>query len=165
MKRKVGYVLLFIAITSIVYAVPTEFDFQGRLTNEYGAVLDTTLTVVFQIYCSERDGTPIWEETQSVEFDEGLFHVLLGDICPIPSDSFTGEFLYLQMVVDGDTLLPRRPFVSVPYAFKSVKADTAMYALNAEPYDSSWYIDIIESVLDTFSVASVSYTHLTLPTN
>jgi hypothetical protein len=98
-------------------------NYQGRLTNPSGAPLNTTVTMVFRVV--DDIGNPLggWSEMQSVPVQNGFFSVLLGSVTPLPDGLFTGPpvdakgpLRFLDVIVNGETLSPRRRIVSTPYA-------------------------------------------------
>jgi hypothetical protein len=97
-------------------SVPQQINYQGYLVNssDTSAVTDT-LEMTFKIYAAETGGSELWWETHSeVAVLNGLFNVLLGT----PDSLFTGQELWLETTVGGETLSPRKKLISVPYAFK-----------------------------------------------
>jgi hypothetical protein len=124
--------------------VPQLINYQGKLTKASGAPLDTTIQMVFTIYDDSTGGNPLWTETQnSVNVEKGVFNVLLGSSVPVSYSTFNGTIRYLGVKVGGDPeITPRRPIVSVAYAYRSLEADTADYA-RASPAvpDNDWVIN------------------------
>lgn len=57
---------------------PRIISYQGRLTDDTGAPLDTVADLTFRIYAEEIGGSPVWSQTHSdAEITDGLFHVAL----------------------------------------------------------------------------------------
>lgn len=102
-----------------------------------GAASDTTgitdvVDILFRLYDAETGGDLLWSESQAGGVvDRGIFNVILGSVTSIPANIFTGDPLWLETQVETDTLSPRKKLVSVGYAIKAEKADTADYALSA----------------------------------
>jgi microcystin-dependent protein len=133
MKSKYFLIVAGLMLVLFSYSsaqVPQMINYQGKLTKSTGAPLDTTIQMVFSIYADPITQTPLWTETQiAVSVEKGIFNVLLGSVTPIPYSTFDGSVRYLGVRVGGDPeIAPRKPIVSVAYAFKSVEADTAGYA-------------------------------------
>lgn len=109
---------------------PQEINYQGWL----GSATDTsgvtdTIGMAFRLYTASTGGSPVWNEAHiAVPVIRGIFNVLLGSEMPIPASIFTGAPLWLETQVMTDTLSPRKKIVSVGYAIKALKADTADYA-------------------------------------
>lgn len=98
----------------------TTISYQGRLLDSNGLPVDDSgLSMTFRLYDTDTGGVPVWSEGHiSVPVQDGLFHVLLGSIEPIPvallADSGT---LWLGVQIGTDTeMVPREQIASVPYA-------------------------------------------------
>ena len=108
--------------------VPQKMNLQGYLTDANGNPINGQLSMTFKIY---HGGTLMWSEDQTVNVQAGLFNATLGIINPIPWSIFEpGTTCEFELVVQGQSF-PRIEITSVGFAFKSVKSDTASYALNA----------------------------------
>jgi hypothetical protein len=118
--------------------IPGLLSYQGKLTDLGGTpVRDSGYTVTFRLFSVLTGGTAFWSEMQSVQTHAGLFNVLLGYFTPIVSLPTDGN-CYLEMQVGDNTpMRPRTRIVSSGYAFVARKADTANFALNAQPSDSA----------------------------
>jgi hypothetical protein len=136
---------LVAALTTLAFAaVPPMINYQGKLAKPSGAPLDTTTSMVFCIYADPITLNPLWCDTQSaVVVEKGVFNVLLGSQHPIPDSVFDGNVRYLGVKVGNDAeITPRKPMVSVGYAYKSFETDTADYARVAPPIpDNDWIIE------------------------
>jgi len=112
---------MLIFCTSSSGQVPQLVNYQGKLTKSTGALLDTTIQVIFSIYADSNGTVLKWTETQgAVKVEKGIFNVLLGSANPIPDTVFNGNIRYLGVRVGGDPeITPRKPMVSVPYAYRS----------------------------------------------
>ena len=162
MKSKVfvSAVILILALpfSNVLAEVPQMINYQGKLTNTNGALINDTVDVIFSIYNDSVGPTPSWSETLSVEVENGTFSVLLGNIHPIPYSLFDGTVKYLGIKVEDDPeMAPRREMVTSSYAFRSLEADTADYAragtgggLNCHDCDSV-FVNVVgpDSVLAT----------------
>jgi len=138
MARKVSWITLAIAVLmllvgSVLAAVPQLMNYQGKLTDANGNPIDGTVSIVFSIYPDSTGGTALWTETQpTVTVTSGLFNVLLGSVNAIPDSIFDGSTRWLGIKVGIDPeMTPRQRIVSVGYAYRATKADTAEYARNA----------------------------------
>jgi hypothetical protein len=104
-------------------------NYQGLLKTSPDSVVTGMIEITFRIYESGSGGTPLWEEKQSLELREGLFHTLLGGAMPFPEGLFSHPSRFLAMTVNGEEeLLPRQQVVSVAFAIESATADSADYA-------------------------------------
>jgi hypothetical protein len=146
MRTKVSiFGLLFVVfcVFSSGYAdVPQMINYQGKITTLTGALVDTSVQMIFTVYDDSTSGTIFWADTiSSVSVQKGIFSVLLGSNNPIPDSVFDGNIRYLGTKVGTDAeMSPRKAMVSVAYAFRTVKVDTAEYALSSAP-DADWDID------------------------
>ncbi len=115
--------------------IPWHINYQGYLTDDAGNEISGNLNMIFSIWTASSGGSELWGEGQVVGVEEGLFNVVLGST-PIPPSVFEpGESRWLQLGVEGQTLLPRTEITSVGYAYRAVTADTSVYALNSEKVD------------------------------
>ncbi|MGD9140317.1 MAG: hypothetical protein PVJ42_02130 [bacterium] len=107
----------------VMAAIPQKINYQGRLTDAgTGLPLPGSHSAVFSIYDDPVSGSLLWTETTSVQADtNGVFAAVLGSVNPIDID-FDGP-AYLKVVIDGETLDPRRELVSSPYAFNAMNAE------------------------------------------
>jgi hypothetical protein len=94
--------------------------------------------MVFSIYADTGGTNLLWTETQpAVVVEKGVFNVLLGSVDSIPYSVFDGSTRYLGVKVGDDPeITPRKPIVSVAYAYRAGLAS-----------DNDW--DIIGDVLFT----------------
>jgi hypothetical protein len=132
MRATVFMVVLSMVLlsTAALADVPGEMNYQGTLTDFYGVALDTTVSMAFTIYDDSTGGSSIWTETQpSVVVVRSIFNVLLGSVNAIPDTVFDDPERWLGVQVGGDAeMTPRQKLVTVPYAFRAAKSDTADYA-------------------------------------
>jgi hypothetical protein len=121
---KTKYILYFltfiIAFNSLLQAqVPKTISYQGLLTDVNGtAVQDGEYSLGFALYSSESEGAPLWQETQPVVIQSGIFNVILGKVSPlnIPFDTP----LWLGITVgQSSELMPRIELTSSAYSFYS----------------------------------------------
>ena len=110
--------------------VPRKISYQGRLTDGAGLPLAGPHTLAFTLYDSPTGGSAIWSETKTEDADSsGVFSTLLGSVNPIEA-AFDGP-CWLEIEVDGQILSPRREIVSVPFAYRADRADSAYSAAEA----------------------------------
>jgi len=99
-------------------------NYQGRITED-GAPFDGTAQLTFALY--DANDNQVWEEQhQSIEIQQGIFHVLLGSVDAIPEELFSEhDELYLGITVnDGAEMEPRSRITSVAYSVRSGSAAT-----------------------------------------
>ena len=111
----------FFAFASLSFAdVPHMINYQGKITTTTGALVDTTVEMVFSIYDNIGDVSPVWAETLLVDVQKGVFSTLFGSVHPIPYPLFDGTVKYLGVKVGGDPeMTPRKPIVSTAYAYRA----------------------------------------------
>ena len=163
-----GYALLSMCAVLLLAggaaAIPTTINYQGLL-EEDGTPVEGSESVTFRIYDAATGGSMLWEETQAVSFDAGVFSVLLGSTQPIDPTLFGGGRRWISVsVAGGAELLPRGEIVSVGYSFHADSSSTAGYADQAEHSLTSDYAVAANdaSTLDGINsseFASVSHTH------
>ena len=114
--------VLWVLCGSTAYsAVPNLINYQGRLTTAGGApATDGIYTVRFRVYSDSTGASPLWEETQPIQVNGGLFTAVLGGTTVIPDTLFnaTDRFLGIKVNLDGE-LSPRTRLLSVPYALET----------------------------------------------
>lgn len=109
--------------------VPRLVKFSGVLRDASGHLLEGTQGVNFAVYADSAGGTPLWEETQNVQFLQGRYTVFLGEgrSTGIPAEIFSSgqpRWLGVRNLAPGEEEQPRTFLTSVPYALKAVDADT-----------------------------------------
>lgn len=119
---------------------PRIIMYQGRLLNSNGVpVSDATASVSFSLYTAASGGTCLWSNSASdcatavartVTLTSGLFSEALGDGAAavpysiIPSTVFSNNGgVYLEVVVNGETLTPRKAMLAAPYAMNADSLD------------------------------------------
>ncbi len=105
--------------------IPGKFNYQGRLTSATsGAPLPGSHDLTFRIYDDPTGGSLLWTEGQTVIADSaGVFSAILGTYTPV--EMSLDAPVWLEVEVAGETLVPRREIVSVPFAFTARKAGSA----------------------------------------
>ncbi len=104
--------------------VPDTMAYHGTLSDASGQPLDATVEVTFRLYDASSGGSEAWSETHTIDVNAGDFTAVLGETSPFAS-VFDGSDYWLEITIDGETLSPRTPVDSVPYAFRAGKADDA----------------------------------------
>ena len=102
----------------------TLFSYQGQLSDGNGdPISNAAMPMTFKLYDVATGGTACWSENHTgVDVQDGLFHVLLGQITAIDSACLTND-AYLELVIDSETLSPRELLTSVAHA---IEAETLM---------------------------------------
>ena len=113
--------LILVALfPSPVRAVPGQMTYTGYLEKggkpfSSGGV---PLTATFKIFSSLAGGiVPLWQGAHKVTVANGVFHVTLGEKTLLSPKVFDGSARYLEIVLGAQTMSPRVPLRTVPYAF------------------------------------------------
>jgi hypothetical protein len=124
--RAIIVVIASIALLAgVADAAPGTMSFAGRLSTSEGPV-NGTVTVKFSIFPGAMLGSPVWEDSIAVNADQGLVLTTLGRPGNLlDATVFTGADMFLEIVVQDETLTPRLPIHSIPYAIRSSGADSA----------------------------------------
>ena len=145
-KTVILVVLFTLVVTISGYgAVPHFINYQGKAIDKpTGVPLSGTYDIAFTIYDHETSTDPVnlkWTETHSsILITNGIFNVLLGSVTPL--DLPFDEDYWIGIKVGTDTeMIPRARLVSVGYAYKAEKADTAAIAATAQAIDTNDVID------------------------
>ena len=110
--------------------VPGLVQFNGVIENSGSQAQPGIQSVTFALYKDDREGPPLWQETQNVAVDSnGRFGVLLGAGTQggIPKELFAAgdpRWLGVQGNGNGQVEQPRILLLSVPYALKAADAET-----------------------------------------
>lgn len=105
-------------------ATPGQINYQGLLLDQQGAPITGNVNLVFTIFDAAQNGTALWTETHpNVAALDGVYDVVLGATTPITPAVVADGSLYLQIAVNGETLVPRQRLVAVPYALRAAEAD------------------------------------------
>lgn len=104
---------------------------QGVVFDATGKAVEGDLNVTFRLYDTATGGSPLWEETQTVNFQKGIFEAELGSLEVFQNNLFDNESLFLGMQVEGDReLAPRLTLFSVPWSQQAEVAVTALSLAN-----------------------------------
>ncbi len=103
---------------------PTIISYQGTLFDSSGNPVTGNVGMTFRFYSALTGGTKLWEEAHTganaVPINNGLFHVLLGGLTPIPTSVWSSASVYLGILIAGETteLSPREMVGAVPFAMQ-----------------------------------------------
>jgi hypothetical protein len=128
-----GFIVLSAALVSFaaLAAGPDLINFQGQLIDaDTGLpVTGTTVPMTFRIFDTDTEGIPLWEESQTVDVQNGIYNVLLGSGILNPGygdfnpSLFSGENRWLEVLVDSEILAPRQRISSTAYAMNAETLD------------------------------------------
>ncbi|MBN2541449.1 hypothetical protein JXI42_01130 [bacterium] len=128
--RKLMFILWLTMLIWVTYSqgqIPRVISYQGYLTDDESAPLpDGTYSIIFRIFDTETGGIPLWNESQEVELERGIYNTYLGmtSSLNLPFD----EPYWLETVVSGTILTPRVRLSSSPYALNAPHSDSVSYA-------------------------------------
>ena len=121
MKTLSKIIILLLAISFQLSAIscfadiPHLINYQGKLTDKDNKPIEGTHAITFRIYDAETSGTLLWEETQSVTIQKGIFSVMLGGVTAL-NLAFDKPY-WLEIKVDNEVMSPRQRMAAAPYAF------------------------------------------------
>jgi hypothetical protein len=109
---------------------PATVQYQGLLLSPAGSPLAGPVDVEIGIWDAPSGGTRLYREVHLNEpLSDGVFGLQIGagDFAQgtFDADLFAAQNRYVEVVVDGETLAPRQPIGSVPYALRSQRAGDA----------------------------------------
>jgi len=122
-------VFLLILMTISGWAgVPTNMNYQGKLTDTEGNPLTGPYNMTFYLFTSASGGPAIWSENHtSVAVTDGIYNVILGSINPLATGLFNdNDLVYLEVEIEGESLAPRQQLTSAPYALKARVSDAVV---------------------------------------
>lgn len=101
-------------------SVPGQINYQGKLTDVAGQLVNQKYGIAFSLFTSTTTGESVWSEIHNdVNIVHGVYNVRLGlieDLRPV----FQGyPTLWLELAVNGETLIPRQQMVSAGYAMRT----------------------------------------------
>ena len=115
--------VLFCFCVTAINAGPPLLNYQGQLTPKQNEEMPNPLTITFTLYNTPTTLQPLWQESQNVTHNDGIFHTLLGNISPFPKTLFDEDNLYLEIrIAEEPALQPRQRIVSVAYAMQANNA-------------------------------------------
>ncbi|MFO8070603.1 MAG: hypothetical protein R6V85_01900 [Polyangia bacterium] len=126
--KRISSIIVALAALCLVAApagavVPETLTYSGHLVDD-GMPYEGAIDVTFELFSQEEEGSSLWTEDHiGVDVSDGLFTAELGSLESIAS-LLDGGVYWLQVTIGTETLAPRTPFRSVPYALRAGDADT-----------------------------------------
>ncbi len=122
-KRIISVLLVFLP-SALLFAgcvgLTPQFSHQGRLLDSSGApVPDGNYSVEYKIYQSSSGGSPVYNETQTVAVEDGLFTTSIGATDVISPEIFS-QPTWMELTINGETLTPRQRLEGAPFAFSLI---------------------------------------------
>ena len=93
--------IAFLLLIHETLAIPHQMNHQGRLLDTDGNGLTGSHDLIFRLFDEPENGTEMWTETQTVNFINGYYSVLLGaDEINNPLDDtlFANPPLWLELL-------------------------------------------------------------------
>ncbi len=116
-------VLALALIAGVVFAqgIPQLINYHGRLTDDTGLPLDGPVEMGFRLLDADTiSASVLWSETHaSVQVNNGIYHIMLGSVNPIPPSAMSQADIFLEVIVAGEVLRPRSQVTSVAFAHKA----------------------------------------------
>jgi hypothetical protein len=110
-------------------AVPGQINFQGLLLDSGGQPVNGAVSLSFTLYDAETHGTALWTESHTgVQVLDGVYDVALGSLTPIAAEVLAAGSVWVEVMVGGEKLTPRKQVLAVPYALRAETAETALSA-------------------------------------
>jgi len=116
------------AVAGGAWATPLLINYQGRLTDNLGAPITTSVNVTFTFWDAQAGGGQLdtFSDTDAVTpTGEGIYATLIGDDPGnlVPEHVFEGNNVWLNVNVNGQDLAPRTRIVSVGFAVRAASVD------------------------------------------
>lgn len=129
MEKKGYTITILLAFTILLlgfsaWAVPMTINYQGKLTDPNGSVLNGEYQMDFSLFGTQTGGSELWSERQTVTITDCIYNVRLGSVVPLSANIFNTDSLYLEVSIESETLLPRHPLTSVAFAIRAREAET-----------------------------------------
>lgn len=104
---------------------PRLINYQGRVTNSGGSpIADGSYPATFRFFTTPTGGVSFWTEASTISVAGGLFTHILGSVTDIATELFPQNAeVWLEVVVNGETITPRTRLVSAPYALRTNTID------------------------------------------
>jgi hypothetical protein len=153
--------LTFAGVHPATATVPGEMSYQGFITDLAGVPRSGVLPMRFALYADSMAGAPLWSESHAgVAVENGAFSVRLGSLTPVPAAVFDGGVRWIETTINDTTLSPRRPVMSIAYAFRSALADSAVTSPFGLAIDSAEIADGTIVDADVAPAASIAGTKI-----
>jgi len=111
-------------------AVPTQINYQGRLTDANGAAVSGTKAMAVKLYDAPTGGNLLYSETiGNVTVTDGVYRFAFGGSGAGIAAALTATAHYLALVVDGAEQPTRTQLLAVPYAMKAQESADAQKIL------------------------------------
>ena len=141
-------VILFIFV--LISAVPSEINYQGKLTDTEGVGINDTVSITYRLYSSESGTEILYSDTiPDVSVEKGLFNITLSDF-PDTLD-FRNPY-WIELEINDEVVSPRNKLSTVPYAISSQNTQNAIQTITTPGHSSR----VGNLILETTSGSTLS---------
>lgn len=114
---------------SLALSAPAFISYQARLTNAGGSPISTPVNLMFTFWDSETTGTQLGSGYSDLEMvtptSGGVVNTVIGGngSNPLPASLFESDSTWIDVSVNGTSIVPRTRLASVPYAMVAGEVD------------------------------------------
>ncbi len=134
MNNTSSFLLLFFSVfASYLTAAPATIHYQGLLSDTSGTALaNTSHTISINLYATEQDVAILYTQSfpDVVSDENGMYSIEIGD-ADLVSILEGNDSLWLELIINNETLAPRQAIHSVPYALHAESANRLVNADNS----------------------------------
>lgn len=127
-RRRLMATLLytFMGVMPALAAPPEPVSYKGYLTDAAGTAINAAgMDMQTRIFDLASGGAALFSEQHlNVSITQGRFDLLLGSVGSGWGDLDFAQPLWLELVIDGETLAPRIPLTATPYAHATLQIGT-----------------------------------------
>jgi len=134
--------------------VPEVVAYQGYLTDALGNPVTGTLPAQVSIWTQASGGDRLWQEVLNLDVRLGYFTAELGRLTPMPSALFGISDRWIELIVNGETLTPRKQVLSVPMALYAANAGALGGSTADQYYTRSQANDATKNSIDAALLGS-----------
>lgn len=116
--RIIAFSIVFYSFT--IAQIPHKLNYQGILTDNNGAPLSGNQALTLRLYNVGNGGTALWEESQNINVDNGVFNVILGDVTPLNLAFDEQYWLGITVAPNPTELTPRIQLTAAAYSLNAV---------------------------------------------
>ncbi|UCG77662.1 MAG: pentapeptide repeat-containing protein [Nitrospirota bacterium] len=135
MRRIFSYLYLFVVISLLICPVQGiashTINYQGFITGSSGTPLNGQFNLTFSIYNIEIGGSALWTSARSIDIENGVYSIELGELVPL-SLAFDEPYWLGITVETDDEMEPRQRLTSIGNA---IRADVSAHALSSDTLD------------------------------
>ena len=122
------FVAALLAATTPALAVPQVITYAARVEQGPASTpVDGTVSASFALFHAATGGSPVWEEADGsvIVVDGDLVYDLGADATNLLDENVLDGELFLSVTINGETLEPRMPLRSVPFALAARRSEEA----------------------------------------